>query len=134
MYKTVYTVASDFNVPQQVLFNTINGQETILIVDIIDDIKYEPGNSSFSITISIDDNAKPLGVILGDNKTATIFITDNDSELMVFIFLILQSFCTTIEFRACEEGIDGQWSIRWNKTKPRNYDEQKCPGELSLGM
>ena len=116
------------------MFDPTNGREAVLTVDIIDDIKYEPGNSSFSITISIDENAKPLGVILGDNKTATIFITDNDSELMVFIFLMLQSFYIMIEFRECEEEIDRQWSIRWNKTKPRNYDEQKCPGELTVGM
>jgi len=23
--------------------------------------------------------------------------------------------------------------VRWNKTRPRNYDEQRCPGELSIG-
>jgi len=87
--QTVYALASDFNVPQQVLFDPINGQEAILTVDIVDDIKYEPGNSSFSITIVIEDNAKPLGVILGDNKTASIFITDNDSKFSSMCFLML---------------------------------------------
>ena len=24
--------------------------------------------------------------------------------------------------------------MRWNKTKPRNYDKQQCPGELSIGI
>ena len=79
--QTVYNVASDFNVPQRVSFDPTNEKEAILTVDIVDDVKYEPGSASFSITISVDDNATRLGVILGDDKTAYISIIDNDSKL-----------------------------------------------------
>ena len=48
-------------------------------VDIIDDIKYEPSISVFNISIDIDNAAKQLGVIVGENSTATISIIDNDS-------------------------------------------------------
>lgn len=115
------------------MFDPINGQEAILTVDIIDDIKYEPASSLFSITISVDENAKPLGVILGDKITSTISIIDNDSESRSFSFYCCNYF-NGIEFRECEEETDKQWSVRWNRTKPRSYDDQKCPGELSFGI
>ena len=39
-----------------------------------------------------------------------------------------------LEFRNCEAEIDTQWLIKWNKTSPRNYDVQTCPGEFSIGL
>ena len=40
----------------------------------------------------------------------------------------------TLEFRDCEPEIDIQWSIKWNKTSPKHYDTQTCPGEFPIGL
>ena len=73
-------IVADFNLPSSnVLFDSSSGQETVFTVNIIDDTIYEPRNSSFVITIVIPESAKPLGVTLGENSTATISIIDNDS-------------------------------------------------------
>lgn len=63
----------------EIIFDSGSDQEIVFTVDIIDDTRYEPSISAFNISIVIDDDAKPLGVILGENSTATIFIIDNDS-------------------------------------------------------
>ena len=39
-----------------------------------------------------------------------------------------------LEFRDCDAEIDAQWSIKWNKTSPKNTDVQNCPGESSIGL
>ena len=39
-----------------------------------------------------------------------------------------------LEFRDCDAEIDAQWSIKWNKTSPKNTDVQDCPGEYSIGL
>ena len=73
-------LAADFNVTtSEIIFDSASDQETMFTVDIIDDIRYEPYTSVFNISIVVDDAAKPLGVTLGENSTATISIIDNDS-------------------------------------------------------
>ena len=62
-----------------VLFHPSSGQETMITVNIIDDTKYEPRDSSFIIMLVIPEIAKPLGVTLGENSIATVSIIDNDS-------------------------------------------------------
>ena len=46
----------------------------------------------------------------------------------------MQHLSFVLEFRDCEAEIDTQWLIKWNKTSPRNYDVQICPGEFSIGL
>jgi len=76
----IYVVAADFNITSsEIIFNSTSDQETMFTVEIIDDIRYEPHTSIFNISIVLDDTAKPLGAILGDNSTSTISIIDNDS-------------------------------------------------------
>ena len=75
----MFSIAADFDLPSSnVLFDS-SGQETTFTVNIIDDTKYEPKDSSFIITLDIPETAKSLGVTLGENSTATISIIDNDS-------------------------------------------------------
>ena len=76
----VNCLAADFNITSsEIIFNSTSDQETMFTVEIIDDIRYEPHTSIFNISIVLDDTAKPLGAILGDNSTSTISIIDNDS-------------------------------------------------------
>ena len=76
----VNCLADDFKITtSEIIFDSASDQEIMFTVDIIDDIRYEPHTSIFNISIVLDDTAKPLGAILGDNSTATISIIDNDS-------------------------------------------------------
>jgi len=73
-------IAADFELlSTNVLFDSSLGQVTHFVVNIIDDTKYEPNNSSFIITLVIPETAEPLGVTLGENSTTTISIIDNYS-------------------------------------------------------
>ena len=73
-------VADDFDLlSSNVIFDSSFGQETVFIVNIIDDTKYEPKDSSFMLMLAISETAKPLGVVLGENSTANVSIIDNDS-------------------------------------------------------
>ena len=44
------------------------------------------------------------------------------------------TFLFILEFRDCEAEVDLQWSIKWNKTSPKRYDTQTCPGEFPIGL
>jgi len=73
-------IVADFNLlSSTVLFDSSFGQKSVFVVNITDDTKYEPKDSSFIITLDIPENAELLGVALGENNTATISIIDNDS-------------------------------------------------------
>lgn len=61
------------------IFGSSFGQKAVFVVDIIDDTKYEPTDSSFMLMLVIPETAKPLGVVLGENNTAIVSIIDNDS-------------------------------------------------------
>ena len=39
-----------------------------------------------------------------------------------------------LEFRECDAEIDSEWSLQWNKTKPKNDVVQECPGEFPIGQ
>ena len=39
-----------------------------------------------------------------------------------------------LEFRECEAEVDVEWSLSWNKTKPKIYVMQECPGEFPIGQ
>ena len=58
--------------------------------------------------------------------------------MIVSFRIICSSVCVLLtfilEFRECEAEIDTQWSIKWNKTSPKNYDVQTCPGEFPIGL
>ena len=75
----MFSIAADFDLPSSnVLFDS-SGQETTFTVNIVDDTKYEPKDSSFILMLVISETAKPLGFTLGENSAATISIIDNDS-------------------------------------------------------
>ena len=75
----MYTVEDFKLISSNVLFDPSFGQESVFTVNIIDDTKYEPQDSSFTITLAIPETVEPLGVTLGENITTTISIIDNDS-------------------------------------------------------
>lgn len=73
-------IDADFDIlSSNVLFDSSFGQETKFTVNIIDDLKYEPEDSSFIIMLVIPETAKLFGVTLGENSITTISIIDNDS-------------------------------------------------------
>jgi len=39
-----------------------------------------------------------------------------------------------LEFRECEAEMDSEWSLQWNKTTPKSYVVQECPGEFPIGQ
>ena len=74
-------IDADFDIlTSNVLFDSSIGQEALFAINIIDDIIYEPVDSSFIIMLVIPEAAKLFGVSLGKNSFATISIIDNDSK------------------------------------------------------
>ena len=73
-------VAGDFDLmSSNLIFDSSFGQDTVFTVNIIDDTKYEPADSSFMLMLVIVEAFRSLGVALGENSTAIVSIIDNDS-------------------------------------------------------